>query len=315
MAMGTIPIFDQKVKQLQKARAAANPDSPNTDYVKDYVAEALCDRLIDITREFPLVLDVGCGAGHVVRFVPNDRVKRLVQLESNEALLRRDENNTAIKSTYQLQPEKVVGDQSLLPFPPQTFDAVLSCLNLHWANDIEAELGQIRQVLKEDSPLIGCMFCEDTLFELRCSLQLAEQERQGGFSPHISPMIRASDVGGLLTETGFTLPTIDTDSMTVNYPSPLDLMHDLQAMGESNALTVSTGKLSRESLMAACAIYKEMYGNDDGTIPATFNFVYFIGWSPGPNQPKPAKRGSAKLSLKDMGKLFGGGYDNPPDKK
>ena len=38
---------------------------------------------------------------------------------------------------------------------------------------------QIKKALKNDGVLIGSMFGGDTLFELRCSLQLAELEREG----------------------------------------------------------------------------------------------------------------------------------------
>ena len=34
-------------------------------------------------------------------------------------------------------------------------------------------------MLKNDGVFVGCMFSGDTLFELRCSLQLAEMEREG----------------------------------------------------------------------------------------------------------------------------------------
>jgi NADH dehydrogenase [ubiquinone] 1 alpha subcomplex assembly factor 5 len=35
-------------------------------------------------------------------------------------------------------------------------------------------------------------------------------------------------------------------------------------------------------------------------IPATFQIIYFIGWRPDANQPKPLKRGSAQQNLKDV---------------
>jgi NADH dehydrogenase [ubiquinone] 1 alpha subcomplex assembly factor 5 len=54
------------------------------------------------------------------------------------------------------------------------------------------------------------MFAGDTLFELRSSLQLAEMEREGGFSPHVSPFVQVSDIGGLLNRAGFTITTIVT---------------------------------------------------------------------------------------------------------
>jgi len=66
-------------------------------------------------------------------------------------------------------------------------------------------LVQIREALRPDGLFLGAMFGGDTLFELRflnlvlvhchfdisslrTSLQLAEVEREGGISPHISPM-------------------------------------------------------------------------------------------------------------------------------
>ena len=44
------------------------------------------------------------------------------------------------------------------------------------------------------------------------------------------------DVSNLLGRAGFTLLTVDIDEITVNYPSMWELMEDLQAMGESNAI-------------------------------------------------------------------------------
>ena len=50
-------------------------------------------------------------------------------------------------------------------------------------------------------------------------------------------------------------------------------------------------------------IYKELYGNEDGTVPATFHVFNFIGWKPDASQRPPARRGSASHSLKDVGEL------------
>lgn len=59
-------------------------------------------------------------------------------------------------------------------------------------------------------------------------MQLAELEREGGVSPHISPFVDIRDIGGLLNRAGFTLLTIDTDEMVVGYPSMFELMWDLK---------------------------------------------------------------------------------------
>jgi NADH dehydrogenase [ubiquinone] 1 alpha subcomplex assembly factor 5 len=52
-------------------------------------------------------------------------------------------------------------------------------------------LVQIKEALKPDGVFIGAVLGGDTLFELRTSLQLAELEREGGISPHVSPMAGA----------------------------------------------------------------------------------------------------------------------------
>ena len=73
--------------------------------------------------------------------------------------------------------------------------------------------------------------------------------------------------------------TQDIDEIQVNYPSMFELMHDLRGMGESNCAWNRPIMLKRTTMNAAAAIYKNMYGVDDGTsVPATFQILYFIGW-------------------------------------
>lgn len=94
--------------------------------------------------------------------------------------------------------------------------------------------------------------------------------------------------------------TIDSDELVIAYPTMFELMNDLQGMGESNASWNRSPSLNRDSLLAAAAVYKEMYGNENGSVPATFQVLNFIGWKPHESQPKPVERGSANFSLKDI---------------
>ncbi|KAM9240967.1 arginine-hydroxylase NDUFAF5, mitochondrial isoform 3-T3 [Leptosomus discolor] len=162
------------------------------------------------------------------------------------------------------------------------------------------------------------MFGGDTLYELRCSLQLAELEREGGFSPHVSPFTAVSDLGHLLSRAGFNTLTVvimnkrtiqnhqlDTDEIQVNYPGLFEVMEDLQGMGESNCSWNRKPLLHRETMLAAAAIYQEMYGNSDGSVPATFQIYYMIGWKFHESQARPAQRGSATVSFGDLAKIDG----------
>jgi NADH dehydrogenase [ubiquinone] 1 alpha subcomplex assembly factor 5 len=229
----------------------------------------------------------------------SSRISQLVAAESSETLLYRD---AGLSFNKQLQIERhVLNDEETLPFAPESFDMVLSNLSLHWINDLPGVLSQVNNVLKPDSPFIGAMLGGDTLFELRTSLQLAEQERRGGISPHVSPLADVRDVGGLMQRTGFTMLTVDVDDIIVDYPDTFALMQDLQSMGESNAvLGREMGAIGRDVLLANDAIYRQLHGNEDGTIPATFRIIYMIGWRKSPDQAKPLARGSGEMNLKDI---------------
>jgi len=154
----------------------------------------------------------------------------------------------------------------------------------------------------------------DSLYELRTSLQLAELDRRGGVSTHTSPLVDVRDVGGLLQRAGFQLLTVDVDDIIIDYPSSFALMQDLQSMGESNAvLGRELAGIRRDVLAAGEAIYHELHGNEDGSVPATYRLIYMIGWKAGPNQQKPLERGSGIVSIKDVlegGNVKGGDGDD-----
>lgn len=318
-------VFDRNAKRMQRDQAAVHPESKSTDYLKDEMARRLVDRMSDISRKFPNALDLGSGPGHFAKQVNGgiefqklrqqemeqdedfdedddldmdsiNKVESVTMCDLSENLLYRDKDEM-----FPVVPKRIVADEEKLPFADGTFDVVVSNLNLHWTNDLVGSLKEVKRVLKKDSLFTGAIFCDETLYQLRCSLQLAEMERKGGFSPRTAPAIRSSEFGSLLHGAGFKLLTVDTDHITVNYPSIFEVIEDLKAMGESNCTLKRAHMLSRDTLIAAGAIYQELYGNEDGTVPATFEVVFFVGWTPDPSQMVAKERGSAELSLKDLG--------------
>ena len=120
----------------------------------------------------------------------------------------------------------------------------------------------------------------------------AEQERDGGVSPRVSPMMRVADAGNLLAGAGFGLPLVDADTFTIEYPSPAALFEHLRAMGGSNAALGARQGARRDTLLATAAAYTALYGDAEGRVPATFQVVYMIGWAPAATQPRAKARGS-----------------------
>uniref|UniRef100_A0A3Q2DYN1 Arginine-hydroxylase NDUFAF5, mitochondrial n=1 Tax=Cyprinodon variegatus TaxID=28743 RepID=A0A3Q2DYN1_CYPVA len=293
---GSMNVFNREMKKRQKNWAAVLQDGHQYDYLRDEVGSRVADRVYDITRTFPLALDIGGGKSHIADHLNKVMMHSLffkLEIPALKCKLAPSEIPT----------QCILADEEFLPFKENTFDLVLSSLTLHWINDLPGALRQIHQVLKPDGVFIGAMVGGETLYELRCSLQLAETEREGGFSPHVSPYTAVTDLGNLLGQAGFNMLTVDIDDVQVHYPGIMEVMTDLQGMGESNCAWNRRSMLHRDTMLAAAAIYKEMYGNEDGSVPATFEILYMIGWKPHESQAKPAKRGSATVSFGDLGKI------------
>lgn len=293
---GTMNVFNREMKKRQKNWAASLQDGHQYDYLRAEVGSRVADRVYDIARTFPLALDISGGKSHIAQHLSKDIVERLVLTDISQQTLKQTRPS-------EIPTQCVLADEEFLPFKQNTFDLVVSSLTLHWINDLPGALRQIHQVLKPDGVFIGAMVGGETLYELRCSLQLAETEREGGFSPHVSPYTAVTDLGNLLGQAGFNMLTVDIDDVQVHYPGIMEVMTDLQGMGESNCAWNRKSLLHRDTILAAAAVYKEMYGNKDESVPATFEILYMIGWKPHESQAKPAKRGSATVSFGDLSKI------------
>jgi len=294
-------IFDKNCKRLQQERAANNSDKDNYDYLKKEIGSRMSDRIYDVKRRFSQILDLGCGRGYVSQNIQEEDVDKLYLADFCKPWLDQIALPNLRKDQYETF---LLTEENRFPFGDNSLDLVISNLSLHWINNLPGIFTEVQRCLKPDGVFLGSMFGGDTLFELRSSLQLAENEREGGLSPHISPFVMARDIGGLLTASGFTLLTIDTDEIKIGYPSMFELMFDLKGMAENNAIWKRRLHLNRETLFAAASIYKELYGLEEREgILATYQIFYMIGWKPDKSQPKPKERGSGQVSLKDIHKL------------
>ena len=150
--------------------------------------------------------------------------------------------------------------------------------------------------LQPDGLLLASLPALGTLQELRSALTEAEAMLTGGASPRVAPFAGLADCAALLQRAGFALPVADADTITLLYANPLALLHDLRAAGETNAVTLRSRRPPPRALFpAALAALPQQ----DGRTPATLRLAMLTGWAPGPNQPRPAARGSATASLTD----------------
>ena len=118
----------------------------------------------------------------------------------------------------------------------KSYDLIIHAMGLHWANDPVGQLIQMKRALIPDGLVISVFFGGQTLSELRISFAYAEAKILNGISPRIAPMGEIRDLGGLLQRAGLALPVADNIKFDVSYETPLQLMHDLRGMAETNII-------------------------------------------------------------------------------
>jgi SAM-dependent methyltransferase len=277
-------VFDRRLLRRRRERVA--PALGGFDFLIREAALRLVERLGDVRRAFPLALELGCHTGQLAAALRGSaQIGRLIQTDVAHAMVR------------QTAGERLVADEEALPFGRGCLDLVLSCFSLHWVNDLPGTLAQIRYALKPDGLFLAIMPGGTTLFELRESLMRAELEVAGGAGQRVSPFLDVRDAGMLLQRTGFALPVVDADTVTVTYDHPLRLLAELRGMGEASALAQPGRGLGRSTLALACEIYSDLFGDDADRIPATFQLLTLSGWAPDPTQPQPIRRGSGQVHL------------------
>mgnify|MGYP001351737467 FL=1 len=291
--VNNIKIFSKKKNQISRNRASTK--YKKYDYLFNEVNKRLFDRLKFIKRKFVNTLEVGSKTGNTIGLFnkKKDIKKIFISDISKEMLL------IAKKQKINKQKFFLSIDEENLPFKNNQFNLVFSNLYLHWSNDLFKVLNEIYRTLKPDGLFLCSIFGSETLNELKYSLCSAEDKISKNISPRVSPFIRLQDAGTLLQKAGFQLPVIDRDSIKIFYHDIFSLMKDLKGMGESNSLINRKKIFTTKKLFdVANKIYKKKF-SENKKIYATFEILYFIGWSKHSSQQNPEIPGSAKKRLAD----------------
>ena len=273
--------FDRRLRRLRRDRAA--PHFAEADYLHRHAAEELLDRLDSVTRRFTRALVFGGTGGFL-----GDRLReRGLDVISADPGLK-----------FARQASGIACDEDRLPFADGSFDLVLSVGLLDSVNDLPGALILIRRILRPDGLFLGAFAGASSLPRLRAAM-LAADAVGGGASPRIHPQIDVRAAGDLLSRAGFALPVADSSPADVRFPHLFGLVADLRRMGATNILAARSRRpVGRAGLAAAAADFAAAAGPDGKTVEH-FDIIHMSGWAPAPDQPHPARRGSATASLAD----------------
>ncbi|KAJ9522870.1 hypothetical protein QJQ45_023660 [Haematococcus lacustris] len=320
------------------------------------VADRLLDRLEDCVKTFPKAAIIGGavnsapgaalsalqvldrlagGRAGIQSATVLDTSPDMLQLVQDLAVAQRQQVGSGAKAWPAVSTRLMDPSLEVLPVEPHSFDVVISCLGLHWINDLphfamlllpstataaegnlllrqtpqlllplrlQLVMAQCRFALVPDGLFLSAMFGGDTLQELRIACSVAHMERAGGVTPVVSPFAQVRDGGNLLTRAGLALPAVDQDDFVVRYAAgPAEVVDHMRVMGESNAVQQRQCYLGKDVPLAAAAAYSNMFGSElDGSVQATYQVMYLAGWSPHETQRQPAKRGSATVSFQEL---------------
>jgi len=269
-------IFDRRLRALRRDRMM--DAFADHDFLYRAMLEELLDRLADVRRDLPEALVVGC---------PDGGAKTALEKMGKQVAFV-DPGFLAARRAGGVQ-----ADEDALPFADDSFDLILACGTLDSVNDLPGALILMRRILRPDGLMLAAFAGAGSLPRLRAALMAGEGDRPG---QHIHPQVDVRSAGDLLGRAGFAMPVADGDTLTVRYGDMIRLMHDLRGMGAGNALASRPPSLRRDVLMKAMARFAQA-ADPDGRTAEQICVIYLSGWKPDPSQAKPARPGSATVSL------------------
>ena len=264
-------IFDRAARRRHRDRAAA--DFGAHDFLRAAMLDGIADRLDAVKRDFADVLDLGCFRGDYAP-PPGARVARV------------DPGFAFARAAGGVQ-----GDEDRLPFADESFDLVVAAGTLDGVSDLPGALALARRSLRPDGLFLGAFVGGGSLAQLRAAFRGAEEPAVA----RLHPLVDVRSAGDLLVRAGFALPVADVETLSVGYGGLGRLLDDLRGMASSNAL-VDRHPLRRDTLARAAGAFAAR-ADVDGRVRERFDLVFLTGWAPSPDQPKPARRGSASASL------------------
>jgi malonyl-CoA O-methyltransferase len=306
------PAYDpQRLRRIFDRRAAA---FDAVAFLPREIAQRMCERLEYIKVNPAGVLDAGCGVGDDLpllraRFpeapvygvdLSGGMLARAAARETAETSWRRFLPASLSKALGHRGPRVAQADFSALPFAGGAFDFLWSNLALHWHARPDLVLPEWHRVLRVDGLLMFSTLGPDSLRELRAAF--AEAEAAVGDArpdPHVVEFVDMHDLGDMLVESGFEIPVMDQEVLTVTYKSADSLLADVRRWGaypfERGARRQGPSRRLRRALGDAL----EARRRDDGTIPLTFEVIYGHAWKAA---PRTTAEGHGIVRIEDIGK-------------
>lgn len=217
------------------------------------------------------VLDIGTGTG----FLPIN----LIQVNSNLRVVGCDISFHMLKyaSARAKETEFCASDAEFLPFKDASFDWAVSSMMYHWVNPLNRSFNEVFRVLNDGGKFLFSIAAQGTLAELKdayirtmSSHYPQASKKDFHFFPSQNIIKKA------LSEAGFYVDSVRTDSMRVSYSSILDMLRSFRILGVSNPMPPSGGGLLGKNFIERLTSYYPASMKQDGKILGRYEILYFF---------------------------------------
>ncbi len=277
-------LFDRKL--LKQNRARASRDYAKHSFLYHEIANGIIENLQSLERDFDSCLEIGARDGYLLREIC--RVKNVkyavmtdfVTMDSVGAWSSRPLTCDILNAEgAKTPPLQIIADDESLPFEKESFDLIVSNLNLHHINLMPQFLLQIRNLLKPGGMFIASFFGEENLPQLHKTIFETENEIYNGVSPRMIPTIDVKTAANLLQKAGFINPLSELERVDIEYEDPLNLLKDLKMMGQGNIMNKRSRRFfTRGFLQKVLENYRRDFKIDETYVRATFEVVTMVGW-------------------------------------
>lgn len=283
------PLFDSRIRRAKRNRAAAI-ERISEHFLVRAITEELAERLSWVTRDFRNIALIGPMAdlADALRLSQEVDVARLVLSEAE----RSGQSDLVMGEDRLIE---ALADGGDINTARGRFDLVIGAPLFDSIDDLPGALAQIRIALKPDGLFLGAMFAGGSLALLRRLMQAADDGR--GVA-RLHPQVDLRALGDLMSRAGFAMPVVDEQAFDISYADPAKALCDLRALGHGNALA-DQHPLPGKGAMIRLLQQWEAMGDERGRVKEHIVIAHMSGWAPSPDQPKPARPGSARASLAD----------------
>lgn len=219
------------------------------------------------------LLEIGCGTGGLTRLLRRHFSEAEYQaIDMAPGMLDQARNRLRAEGLdcdfLQADIEDWVWDQE-----KSKLDLIVSGACFQWLSQPAETMKGIGKLLHPGAPLLFSTFGPDTFEELHASFKYAHFCLGQTDVRHGLSFYSGDQWESMLLEAGFEEIRVTSQKVVLTYPSVIDFLHAVKAVGANTSQEKASGLGHRKLLMEMMRYYERTYASDHG-IPVTYDLLY-----------------------------------------